>query len=134
MDTDAIDLIRTKLSGLFMYLAELEEELPATAEEYLSGGRLLHGFVERRCQVAAEGMPVPATSREAIEALHQLGVTDEETTRRFAGTFVGFRNRLVHDYDQVDQRIVYHTARRLIDYGRRYAAALAAYVDSQPTP
>lgn len=36
------------------YLDELESEIPAEVETYLNASRILHGFIERKCQVAIE--------------------------------------------------------------------------------
>ena len=144
MDMDALEFVRRKLDSLLGYLGELEEELPGTVQDYLSAGRVLQGYVERRCQVAIEsaidandlllsalGHAAPGSARQGFEAVRQLEALDDETGRRFTDTFVGFRNRLVHDYEQVDQRIVYHTARLLVACGRQYAAGLAQFLNSR---
>jgi len=144
MESDPLELVRRKLRSLLEYLDELESELPARAEDFLRAGRVLHGFVERKCQVAIEcaidanglllsvtGVTTPSSARESFEAVRQLGAIEEEVRRRFNDTFVGFRNRLVHDYERVEQRIVYHTARLLIFYGRQFATNLTAYLDRQ---
>ena len=144
MEIDLFEPVRRKLRSLLEYLDELESELPARTEDYLSAGRVLHGFVERKCQVAVEGAidanglllslaeeAVPASAREGFEGMRKLGAIEEETRRHFSDTFVGFRNRLVHDYERLDQRIIYHTARRLIFFGRQFVTDLTVYLDRQ---
>jgi len=124
------------------YLDELSGELPAGVDDYLNAGRLLHGSVERKCQLTIEcaidannllisitGGVTPSSARESFETVHQLGAISEEVGLRFQNTFVGFRNRLVHE--QLDLRIVYHTARLLIIYGSRYVMNFTAYLDQQ---
>jgi len=138
------ELLRGKLQNLLGYLDELESELPARVEDYLDAGRLLHGFVERKCQVAIESaidanglllsimrQAIPSTARETFEAVRKLGTIEEEVRRHFSDTFVGFRNRLVHDYERIDNRIVYYTARQLIIYGRRFITDLTTYLARQ---
>ncbi len=144
MEEELFELVRRKLRGMLGYLDELESELPAGVEDYLSAGRVLHGFVERKCQVAIEcaidvnsllisitGGAVPSSARESFELVHQLGAIEEDVRLRFQNTFVGFRNRLVHDYEQLDNRVIYYTARLLITYGKRYVINLTAYLDLQ---
>ena len=54
MEGEPFELVRRKLRSMLGYLDELEGELPAGVEDYLNAGRILHGFVERKCQVAIE--------------------------------------------------------------------------------
>jgi len=144
MAGETFELVRRKLRSMLSYLDELESELPAGVEDYLNAGRVLHGFVERKCQVAIEcaidansllisitGGVAPSSARDSFEMVHQLGAIEEEVRLRFQNTFVGFRNRLVHDYEQLDNRIIYHTSRLLITHGKRYVASLTAYLDLQ---
>lgn len=57
-------------------------------------------------------------------------IIDEYLLERFHQTYVGLRNRIVHDYDVLDNRIVFHTARRLLDDARSYIAALQDYLSA----
>jgi len=43
---------------------------------------------------------------------------------------VGLRNRIVHDYDVLDNRVVYFTARRLMEDGRKYVGSVYRYLSS----
>ena len=81
--------------------------------------------------ISITGVAVPSSARESFELVHQLGAIEEEVRLRFQNTFVGFRNRLVHDYEQLDNRVIYYTARLLITYGKRYVINLTAYLDLQ---
>jgi hypothetical protein len=54
MEKEMFETIRRKLCRMLKYLDELENELPTGVESYLNAGRILHGFVERKCQVAIE--------------------------------------------------------------------------------
>jgi uncharacterized protein YutE (UPF0331/DUF86 family) len=38
----------------------------------------------------------------------------------------------VHDYERVDNRIIYRTASRLVAAARRYVAAVTAYLPPAP--
>ena len=54
MEREAFEPVRRKLHSMLGYLDELESELPAEVEDYLNAGHILHGFIERKCQVAIE--------------------------------------------------------------------------------
>jgi uncharacterized protein YutE (UPF0331/DUF86 family) len=43
-------------------------------------------------------------------------------------TYVGLRNRIVHDYDVLDSRVVYLTARRLLEDARKYVGSVYRYL------
>lgn len=142
MERDPFEPVRGKLHSMLRYLDELSSELPAKVDDYLSAGQILRGFVERKCQVSIEcaidangllisitGGAVPPSARDSFEAVHQLDAIEEEVCRRFQNTLVGFRNRLVHDYEQLDNRIVYYTARLLVTYGKRYVTNPTTYLD-----
>ena len=53
---------------------------------------------------------------------------------RYRQTYVGLRNRIVHDYDVLDDRIVFYTARRLLDDARSYTAAVQGVLSAGPEP
>ncbi|MCC6667010.1 MAG: DUF86 domain-containing protein [Polyangiaceae bacterium] len=52
------------------------------------------------------GLGTSSTSRELLERLEAAGVLPAGSTNRF-GPIFGFRNRIVHLYDRVDERIVF---------------------------
>lgn len=43
-------------------------------------------------------------------------------------SYVGLRNRIVHDYDVLDNRVVYLTARRLMEDARKYVGSVYRYL------
>jgi uncharacterized protein YutE (UPF0331/DUF86 family) len=56
--------------------------------------------------VAERALPTPRTSHEILERLEEAKVLPAGTARRFAPV-IGFRNRVVHLYDRIDERRVY---------------------------
>lgn len=133
-------LIQRKLNGLQNYVDELSPYLDVSMETYLAtpGQRRI---VERLAQVIIEssidintlllnsvGQSAPNTARESFSRVHHLGAIDDDLLTRFRRTYVGFRNRIVHDYDVLDNRIVYHTARRLLEDAQRYVAAITRHL------
>lgn len=56
--------------------------------------------------VARLGLPTPRKSQEVFERLEEAGRLPAGTARRLI-PIIGFRNRVVHLYDRVDDRLVY---------------------------
>jgi uncharacterized protein YutE (UPF0331/DUF86 family) len=56
--------------------------------------------------VSRLGLPVPRTSAEVLSHLEEAGHLPEGSAVRFR-PIIGFRNRVVHLYDRIDERIVY---------------------------
>ncbi len=83
LDTERI---RGKLDELQRYLAEVEEDLPPTKEEYLDN-RTIRRACERTFQLASEGLldvcniiisekrlPIPKDNRDSILKLEEAGI------------------------------------------------------------
>jgi len=135
-------LVEHKLAHTDSYIEELAPYLEGSFEVYsqVSGRRRI---VERLAQVIIENAidtnnlllvakgtcPAP-TARASFEALYQQGIIDKYLLERFRQTYVGLRKRIVHDYDVLDNRIVFYSARRLLDDARSYLAALQGYLSA----
>lgn len=144
MDVEWVTTVQARVMAMSRYLDELEQRLPPEETSYLSD-RDRQLAVERLCQLIVEcaidanallltdlGQPPPASARDGFDGVEQLGVLDAPLAQRFRTTFVGFRHRLVHGYERLDNRIVYRTAQQLLDAGRRYIAAVTAFLTRQP--
>jgi uncharacterized protein YutE (UPF0331/DUF86 family) len=140
MDDRQTRLIQQKLMNMDSYIEELEPYLESSLEEYLEkpGQRRI---VERLAQViiesaidtnnlviAASGGAPASSARESFAAVHALGVIEDHLLTRFRQTYVGLRNRIVHDYDVLDNRVVYLTARRLLEDARKYVGSVYRYL------
>jgi uncharacterized protein YutE (UPF0331/DUF86 family) len=140
MDDRQTRLIQQKLMNMDSYIEELEPYLESSLEEYLKkpGQRRI---VERLAQViiesaidtnnlviAASGDAPASSARECFAAVHAMGVIDDYLLTRFRQTYVGLRNRIVHDYDVLDSRVVYLTARRLLEDARKYVGSVYRYL------
>ena len=115
-------LLQCKLISLASYLDELDATVPATGTAYAADSTLRRA-VERLVQVVVEaaidagdlllaedGRIVGETGREIFEALFAAGVIDDSLRRRFAYEHSGLRNRIVHDYDELDNAVVWQAA------------------------
>ncbi len=141
MDTQQAHLIRRKLVNLTAYVNELSPYLDVLYQEHRErpGNRRI---VERLAQVIVEcaidvnGMlligagQLPAQSaRQSFEAVHELGIIDEHLLSHFR-RYVGMRNRIVHDYDRLDNRTLFYSARRLLDDARVYVVQIHGYLEA----
>jgi len=147
MTRETFDPIRRKLKTMTNYLDELKQNLPKTRTEYLNAGIIMHGFTERKCQVAIEcaidannlliciiGGNTPESAREPFRAVSKLGAIAREIQDAFSFKFVPFGNRIVHVYEDLDNSIVYDSAQSLLDYGRRYIQQMTVYLEEVGRP
>lgn len=132
-------LVKQKLTRMSSYIDELEPYLQCSGDEYLSSsGR--RRVVERLTQVIVEsatdvnnllteqaGQAPAMTAPQSFVTVHDLGAINEHLLDRFQ-RYVGLRNRIVHDYNVLDNRIVYYSAKRLIDDARKYAESIYRYL------
>jgi uncharacterized protein YutE (UPF0331/DUF86 family) len=139
--TDA--LIERKLVLLVGYADELRPLVEGSASGGPAVSNVTRRAIERLVQllvevaadgngliVAARGGTPPVTARESFVAVRDLGVLPHALAERFIASYVGLRNRVVHDYDTLDHRLVRQAARRLaadaVAYARRVRRWLAA--------
>jgi uncharacterized protein YutE (UPF0331/DUF86 family) len=135
-------LLRQKLRSLAAYLDELEGELPDTEGAYQAVSTVRRA-VERLVQLVVEcaadagdllllheGRTPGDAARDIFEALHAAGAVSEDLGRRFASDYSGLRNRIVHDYDELDNAAIWRSARQLVPDGRALLTALIARVDA----
>ena len=142
MSVDYDCLIKQKLTGMASYIEELTPYLQVPVKRYLedSGRRRI---VERLAQVIIEsaidingllieraGNVPPATAYRSFDSVNELGAIDDQLTARFH-RYVGLRNRIVHDYDVLDSKIVYYSAKRLLDDAKQYIGSVYAYLSAK---
>ncbi len=134
------DLVRKKLSLLHKHLKELEPLTRLTLTEYKqdyvrrhAAEKVVELIVEyaidiNRAVVEADQVEPPQTSYNTFLEMERLGIIPPELTLRLAGA-TGLRNRLVHRYDEIDNRAVYHSLQPLLHHYRQYALLIKAYLD-----
>ncbi len=141
MDGEQLDLIRHKLANMTAYVDELAPYLAIAYQEYRErpGQRRI---VERLAQVIVEcaidvnglllsdaGQSPAQSARQSFEAVQKLGAIDERLSSSFQ-RHVGMRNRIVHDYDRLDNRLLFYAARRLLDDARAYIVQVHRYIET----
>lgn len=127
--------VRRLLTTLDRYRSTLDDLGQLTAEEYVAtqayAGRYLVQAAAQVCidlalhVIASEGWEPPASFRDSFTALAAHEVISDDLAARLRN-LTGLRNRLVHLYEEVDDRLVHDAlADGLADF-RDYAQALAA--------
>ena len=132
------DVLDAKLRELSRRLKRLKAKRPASAKA-LAADEDLQDIVARNLEVSiqncmdialhlcsAHGV-VPETSAQAFAVLADRGLIDRDLAQRLQRA-VGFRNVLVHEYTEVDWKIVMQVLRTgtrdLADFGKAVAKLL----------
>jgi len=125
------NVIRRKLISLSKYIEELEPFLDYSYEQYVSnyfikrtGERLIQLIVENMVDInsiiiAQMNHTPPKDYYSSFEIVGQLGVIPKEFAKELAPC-TGMRNRLVHEYDKIEDRIVFESIRLLIKLANSY--------------
>ncbi|HLF28532.1 MAG TPA: HepT-like ribonuclease domain-containing protein [Anaerolineae bacterium] len=142
MDTRLAEVIRRKLDYLERTLSEIA---PYLQSDYIHYARqpTVRRATERLVQIIVEVIgdtselilqaaekPAPGSLREALSGIHDLGVFDDQLWERFNRAHVGLRNRIVHDYETLDSRILFDSAKRLHTDAQAFLKSVARYLAS----
>lgn len=77
--------------------------------------------------LTASGQPPPPDYHSSFVRMAELGVLDAEFARQIARS-AGLRNRLVHDYDDLDHRLVFAALSTALNDLPRFLAAVNAFL------
>lgn len=111
------EVTRRKIAKIVAYLGELEEYRDITFEDYLAHRRAVERILILLIQAATDlvshlladrGVVQPDSYREVFEAAAQSGLLDRALAQSL-GRAVGLRNILVHEYEQIDDRLVWES-------------------------
>jgi uncharacterized protein YutE (UPF0331/DUF86 family) len=130
-------VIQRKFSLLDNHVLELEQRPKAVDLATFRGDWALRMMTERALQIMAEivievaeriislrGAGPAATALEAIDKLVQLGVLKSAEPYL---PVVGFRNLVVHQYEEIDPAIVYAIATAKLDVLRQFRDEVDRY-------
>jgi uncharacterized protein YutE (UPF0331/DUF86 family) len=137
--------IERKLVLLLGYVDELQPLVVAGRSR--SSDNVARRALERLVQLIVEtvmdsngalaadgGLPPPASGRESFDAAERLRAVSPELAQRFRASYVGLRNRIVHEYETLDETLVLRAARRLVGDARSYASAVRSFLSRPPVP
>jgi uncharacterized protein YutE (UPF0331/DUF86 family) len=112
----APDTVRRQLELLTEYATELDRLRELELDDYLAreafAGRYLVQVAAQTCidianhVIASEGWPAPPDYRAAFGILAEHGAIGESLGERMKD-LTGLRNRLVHVYGEIDDRLVF---------------------------
>ncbi len=132
--------ISRKLRAMKKYVDFLKE-YRSTATEELEKNDLLKAAIERNFQLAIESaldigeiiisnrdFEKPEDYRDIILILGKQGVLPEDFSKRFAKA-AGFRNILVHMYEEVDSGKLHDYLQKNLDDFGEYAKCIARYLE-----
>ncbi len=126
------DVVLNKLESLRRCLQRVGEKTPPTFEEFAADVDVQDIVVlnlERAVQCCVDvglhilsGLegPVPETMAMTFDGLKRVGVLDDATAERMVKA-VGFRNTVVHAYQEMDLSIVYRIMTHHLDDFRSFA-------------
>ena len=132
-------VVERKLAKLEQYLRELAAVRPPTFQEYEQS--LLHRrAVERLIQLLVDvandinayvlvalGQPPPDDYHEGFVRMGEIGVLPADLAERLAPS-AGARNILVHEYERIDDRIVFDSVDEALRDFQAYGRAVLDYL------
>jgi len=133
-------VIKRKLQRMLQYLSELETMSHLTVDEYLTdmrGRRAVERLIQLIVDVAVDinthtivdaGLPAPVDSRSSFLEIGGMGILPTQVARALAPS-VGERNIIVHQYEDMDDRIIYASIKHTIDQYGDYIRHFVAYVE-----
>lgn len=136
--------VRAKVQYIRDRLRDLKQIGESPKDEFLrndvfeaAATRYLHTAIEAMIDIAnhiaaREGLAIPRSYREAMTAMVDAGILPPRDRERYLA-MVGFRNRAVHLYDEIDPEEVYRIVHEnLSDFERFIAAITRRYFQGQP--
>lgn len=130
-----------KLSRMSQYLDELESVRPDSFEGYVEDIRTRRA-VERLLQLIVEvandinvhavvdyGHPPPNDYYDGFLKASEIGLLPESLARSLAPA-AGERNILVHEYETIDNKIVYESIQLVLTGFRQYVSAVLQYLEN----
>jgi uncharacterized protein YutE (UPF0331/DUF86 family) len=133
------DLLLEKLIKMKEYLEQLKRITPGSYPEYLND-LIAKYAVERLIQLSVDlaldinniilshlRKPPAADYFSSFMDLAANGVLEESFAARIAPS-AGLRNRLIHEYERINDEIVYQSASRLIELYTLYMKAINQFL------
>ena len=135
-------VIEDKLERLRRCVQRVEQKRPSTPEALATDYDLqdiLSVNLERAVQlcvdiaahiIADREVNAPTTMAAAFEALHTLHILSSDLSNSMKKA-VGFRNIVVHNYQEIDWRIVFNICHHKLDDFRAFAQAITSLLSQR---
>ena len=133
-----IDLIKHGLTNLETLKGYAINEIMQDFIKYAALKNILMEIIGRAidinehliAEVSDPTLKSPKTYKETFTRLQDLGILPSEFTRQIAQS-AGFRNAIVHDYNNLDEHIVYRTVDEALEQYLKYCEYILAYLDQR---
>ena len=135
------ELVHRKLTKLIQYLEELTAVNDYTLEDYLDNyfikrttERLIQLIVEVATDINGhiivdKGHNPPNDYYQSFIKLGELNLIDQDLAKELAPS-TGLRNRLVHEYEEIDNEIVFKSIDKALKLYRDYIKQIEDIIDS----
>ncbi len=132
--TRKLVLISADLATLRTIHAKEREDYVSNVTSQAVAERLLERIVTRMIDInyhliTATGAPPPSDYHASFQQLARIGVLDVRFATRVAGA-AGLRNRLVHDYDDLDHQLIFAALAQALTDVPAYVAAVHSFVEN----
>ena len=132
-----IKLIQEELSHLEGFSQYSLEEIIKDYGKTAATERFLEKIITRAIDINQHIIANLAKGTEKIKGyedtflvLSELNIYPEEFAKEIAPS-AGLRNRLVHEYNDLDQKIVYHSVKQALEQYAKYCKYILNYVESK---
>ena len=134
-------LVRRKLNKMIEYIEQLKEVNKYTLDDYLdnffikrTSERLVQLIVEVATDINGhiivdEGYSPPEDYYNSFLKLSETGVISNDFAKELAPS-AGLRNRLVHEYEEIDDEIVFKSVKKAIDNYSKYIKEIDEYLEN----
>ncbi len=139
------DVVRRKLDRIIKCLQRIQEAQSKTLDEYLSDQDLQY-IMERQLELiigaavdanvhilAQSGFGTPADAYTSFTELARHTKAIPSGLAQQLAPATGLRNRLAHDYEEIDHTLVYEGLREAIEIFPQYIRAIENYLASLPS-
>lgn len=138
-------VVARKLQSIAKYLSVLQTYSTLDLQTYLDNynhqlavERLLHLIVEATVDLNAHllvcsGYSPPESYYASFIEAGRHGILSPELAQKLAPS-AGLRNRLVHDYEGINPRIVFQAMNLALEQYRQYIHEIQAYLEDQNAP
>lgn len=132
-------IVRRKLNKMIEYLDQLEEVNQYTLENYLNNffvkrtaERLIQLIVETATDInghliVSSGHKPPVDYYTSFIILSDLQILEQKFAEKIAPS-AGLRNRLVHEYEEIDDEIVYNSIQKTIKTYKKYIRKIESHL------
>jgi len=126
------EVVSRKISRMLKYLEDLLPYKNSSYDEFLADHYTVERLIELLVMTASdiafhllslENEPPPASYRSAFMRLGELKIIDAEISQSLA-LGAGLRNILVHDYEEIDYRLLHSSIPAIIRDLRRFMDAV----------